>query len=207
MRNKLFSLKRVWGAALLCASAVAHAGIAAYTSQGDFLAAASAPGTDSYDDLSVGVLGLSLVRSAGPYSDTLSSPNGLWGAGGPADDWLSNAMRTDVIAFSNFSTGVNASGGFFFGADVTGHYLPGSDLAPTASDGTALTHKLTGAARTSFLGFVSDSTLSSVSLMSAANETAWPTAHAVVLAVPEPAPYGMFLAGFGILGVMSRRRG
>src|SRR6058998_1722763 len=98
-------------AALLCASAAANAGITVYTSQADFLAAVSAPGTDTYNDLSVTPIGFVVDRTAGAYSYTVSSVNGLWGAGGPGDYWLTNDTRTDSITFSNFSAGVSAFGG------------------------------------------------------------------------------------------------
>ena len=207
MSIKLLSLKPLCLAALLCASTVANAGITVYTSQSDFLAAVSAPGTDTYDDLPVDLYGPSLDRSAGAYTYTVSSPNGIWGAGGPGDYWLSNAARTDPITFGNFSAGVSAFGGFFFASDVTGAYVPGGDLVLSAADGSTLTYSLAGATRTSFLGFVSDSGLSSVTLLSSPNGSYWPTANDVVLAaVPEPATYGMFLAGLGFLGLMARRR-
>jgi hypothetical protein len=201
-------LKPLCFAALLCASAAANADITVYTSQSDFLAAVSATGTDTYDDLRVGPYDSSLLRTAGAYSYTVSSPTGLWGAGGPTDYWLSNNTRTDAITFSNFSAGVSAFGGFFFASDVDGAYVPNGDLQLTAADGTTLTYTLNGATRNSFVGFVSDSGLASVTLLSSPQGTYWPTANNVVLAaVPEPATYGMFLAGLGLLGAMARRRG
>jgi hypothetical protein len=204
---KLLSLKPLCLAALLCASAAAHAGITVYTSQSDFLAAVSAPGFDTYDDLSIAQYGLSLDRGAGAYGYTVSSPNGIWGAGVPGDHWLSNSTRTDAITFGNFSGGVSAFGGYFFGSDINGAYVPSGDLVLTAADGTTLTYSMTGTTRTSFLGFVSDSGLSSVTLLSSPAGNYWPTANDVVLAaVPEPATYGMFLAGLGFLGLMARRR-
>lgn len=206
MSNKLLSLKPVCLVALLCASAAANAGITVYTSQSDFLAAVSTPYTDTYDDLTIAQYGLSLDRAAGVYSYTVSSPNGIWGAGIPGDYWLSNATRTDPITFSNFSAGVSAFGGYFFGSDIAGQYVPSGDLLLTASDGSTLTYSLTGTTQSSFLGFVSDSGLSSVTLLSSPNGNYWPTANDVVLAVPEPTTYGMFLAGLGFLGLMARRR-
>lgn len=204
MINKL---KPLCLAALLCASAAANAGITVYTSQSDFLAAVSAPGTDTYDDLTIAPLGLSVDRHAGAYGYTVSSPNGMWGAGGPSDYWLSNTTRTDTITFSNFSAGVNAFGGFFFGSDIAGQYVPSGDLLLTASDGTTLTYTLSGTTQNSFLGFVSDSGLTSVALLSSPQGNYWPTANNLVLAaVPEPGTYGMFLAGLGFLGMMARRR-
>lgn len=200
-------LKPLCLAALLCASAAANADITVYTSQADFLAAVSAPGTDTYDDLMVIQYDPSLVRNAGAYSYTVSSPGGIWGAGGPTDYWLTNNTRTDSITFSNFSGGVNAFGGFFFGSSVAGEYVPNGDLLLTAADGTTLSYTLKGATQNSFLGFVSDSGLSSVTLLASPDGYYWPTANNLVLAaVPEPATYGMFLAGLGFLGVIARRR-
>lgn len=200
-------LKPLCLAALLCASAAASADITVYTSQSDFLAAVSAPGIDTYDDLTVAPRGNSLLRAAGVYGYTVSSPSGIWGAGSPSDYWLSNGTRTDAITFSNFSGGVSAFGGYFFASDINGEYVANGDLLFTAADGTTLSYTLSGANRNSFLGFVSDSGLTSVTLLSSPEGSYWPTANSLVLAaVPEPATYGMFLAGLGFLGVMARRR-
>jgi hypothetical protein len=79
------------------------------------------------------------------------------------------------------------------------------NLVLTAVDGTALTYSLTNATTTDFLGFVSTTPLLAVSLGTDGGAY-WPTANNVVLAVPEPATYGMLLAGLGFVGLMSRRR-
>jgi hypothetical protein len=99
---------------------------------------------------------------------------------------------------------VSAFGGNFFATDFVGQYTTGN-LVLTAMDGSALTYSLNGATTSSFLGFVSSSPLTEVRLGTAGSY--WPTANNVVLAVPEPATYGMLLAGLGFVGVMSRRRG
>jgi hypothetical protein len=201
-------LKSLCVAALLCASAAANADIKVYTNQADFLAAVSAPGTDTYDDLTVAPYGPSLDRSAGAYSYTVTSAGGIWGAGGPTDYWLSDNSRTDPIFFTNFSAGVNAFGGFFFGSDIAGQFVPNGELVLGASDGSLLAYTLSNANQNSFVGFVSDAELTSVVLMNTTDGVYWPTANNLVLAaVPEPATYGMFLAGLGFLGVMARRRG
>jgi hypothetical protein len=205
--NKLFSLKPLCFAALLAASAAANATITVYTSQSDFLAAVRNPGTDSYDDLAVGPLPVSLTRSAGPYSYMASAPNGLWGAGNAPDVWLSTSAQADTITFSNFSGGVSAFGGFFFATDLSGQFQPNGSMVLTDTDGFSLSYTLNNATENSFLGFVSDAPLATITLASAPGGGYWPTANNVVLAVPEPATYGMFLAGLGFLGLMARRRG
>jgi hypothetical protein len=201
------SLSKVFcAAALLCAAAAAQADITVYTSQADFLAAVQAPGTDSYDDLILAPLGEALSRNAGAYTYNVYSATGLYGAGGSGGDyWLSNNTAIAPIVFSGFSPGVTAFGGNFFASDVLGQYTTGN-LILTAIDGTALSYGLAGAATTDFLGFVSTSPLVAVTLATDGGAGYWPTANNVVLAVPEPATYGMLLAGLGFVGLMSRRR-
>lgn len=200
-----FSLKTLSLAALLCLADAAQAGISVYTNQADFLRAVSAPGVDTFDDLSAGPYGDTVLRAAGAYDYRVSSAGGLWGAGGPSDYWLSNNARLAPIVFSGFSGNLNAFGGNFFASDVTGQYAPNGTLVLTAVDGGALTYRLAGATASSFVGFLSSSPLSSVTLGTDGGEY-WPTANNVVLAVPEPATYGMLLAGVTLLGTAARRR-
>jgi hypothetical protein len=205
MRTKLSLTKLSAAAALLCAAAAAQADITVYTNQADFLAAVSAPGVDTFDDLTLANLGDSLNRSAGAYTYNVYSGTGLYGAGGDGGDyWLSNNQLTNPIVFSNFGSGVSAFGGNFFGSDVFGQYVLGNVIL-TAIDGSVVTYNLDNATTTDFLGFVSTTPLSAVTLGAGVGGY-WPTANNVVLAVPEPATYGMLLAGLGFVGLMSRRR-
>jgi hypothetical protein len=205
VHTKLSLTKICAAAALLCAAAGAQADITVYTSQADFLAAVSAPGVDTFDDLTVDPYGDTLNRTAGTYSYNAFAANGLWGAGGAGDYWLSTNTANDPIVFSGFSGGVSAFGGNFFASDITGQYAVGN-LYLTATDGSVLTYNLNGATTSTFLGFVSSTPLASVTLGTDGGLGYWPTANNVVLAVPEPATYGMLLAGLGFIGVMSRRR-
>jgi hypothetical protein len=148
--------------------------------------------------------GDTLHRTAGAYTYDVYSAQGLWGAGVAGDRWLSNDTYTNPIVFSQFSGQVSAFGGNFFDSDLAGQYTNGK-LILTAIDGSALSYSLAGATTSNFLGFVSSSPLAAVTLGSVGGAY-WPTANNVVLAVPEPATYGMLLAGLGFVGVMSRRR-
>ena len=204
MLTKLSLLKPLCAAAMLCAAAAAHADISVYTSQADFMAAVKAPGVDTYNDLTVSLYGETLNRTAGGYTYDVYSAKGLWGAGGAGDHWLSNDTYTNPIVFSNFSGNVSAFGGNFFASDLLGQYTNGN-LILTATDGSTLSYSLTGATTSNFLGFVSSSPLAGVTLGTVGGSY-WPTANNVVLAVPEPATYGMLLAGLGFVGLMSRRR-
>lgn len=201
----LFSLKPLCLAALLCAAAGAQAAITVYTSESAFLAAVSAPGTDTFDDLTVAPYGDTVYRTAGAYNYQAYSATGIWGAGGPTDFWLSNNTRYNPIVFSQFSSGVSAFGGNFFASDIAGQFVPDGTMVLTAVDGGTLTYDLTGATTGSFVGFVSTAPLSSVTLGTDGGEY-WPTANNVVLAVPEPATYGMMLVGMTLLGLAARRR-
>jgi hypothetical protein len=204
VRTKPSLLKPICAAALLCAAAAAQAEITVYTSEAAFLAAVKAPGVDTYDDLSVVKYGETLHRNAQGYTYDVYSASGLWGAGGAGDHWLSNDTNTHPMMFSNFRGGVSAFGGNFFASDVLGQYTVGN-LFLTAMDGSVLTYSLVGATATDFVGFVSSAPLSAVTLGTDGGNY-WPTANNVVLAVPEPATYGMLLAGLGFVGVMMRRR-
>jgi hypothetical protein len=201
----LFSLKPLCLAAMLCGAAGAQAAITVHTSEAAFLSAVSAPGVDTFDDLTVASYGDVVHRTAGAYDYQAYSATGIWGAGGPSDFWLSNNLRYNPIVFSNFSGGVSAFGGNFFASDVAGQFVPNGTLVLTAVDGGTLTYDLYGATTSSFIGFVSTSPLTSVSL-GIDGGPYWPTANNVVLAVPEPATYGMMLAGVTLLGFAARRR-
>ncbi len=208
MKKTLLSLKSLALAALLSTAAAAHADITVYTSEAAFLAAVSAPGTDTYDDLLLAQYPSPLMRMAGTYSYTAASDGGLYGAGVDADHWLSTNLAGDAITFAGFSPGVLALGGFFFGSDISGAFIPGTSMTLTAESGEIKTVILDDTTVGSFLGFVSSSQLASVVL--SANQPGtypvWPTVNNLTLAVPEPATYGMLLAGLGVAGFAARRR-
>lgn len=109
--------------------------------------------------------------------------------------------------FSDFAPGVTGFGGYFFGSDVLGSFLPGGTLQFTATGGGTLNYTLSNAGTSSFLGFVSSSPLSSVTMTSGGDY--WVTANDLTLAmpVPEPETYAMMLMGLGLVGWMRRRRG
>jgi hypothetical protein len=205
VRPSFNALKPLCLAALFCLGANAQAEITVYTSQAAFLQAVSAPGYDSFDDLTLSPYDPTLPRTAGSYGYEAFSADGLWGAGGMGGDyWLSNNNGLQPIVFQNFSGGVSAFGGNFFTSDVAGQFITGN-LILSAADGSTLDYTLNNSTTGSYLGFVSDAALTSVSVGTDGG-LYWPTANNVVLAVPEPATYGMLLAGVGLLGAAARRR-
>jgi hypothetical protein len=199
---------------LLSVSAGAKADVFIYTDRTAFLAALSQPGTDTFNNMpgtelptpqsrttDVGA-SYSYQAAAGPTSD-------FFPAGTAADRWLATNTSDDTITFSNFAPGVQGFGGNFFGTDVSGAFSAGHTVVLTGTDGTVTrTQNVTDATLTSFVGFVSNGApLTSVTLHNdGTGAVYWATANDVTLAVPEPATYGMMLAGVGLLGFMIRRR-
>jgi hypothetical protein len=212
-RTLLQRLALVW---LLGTAGATQAAVTVYTTEASFLAAVSAAATDSFDDLlpGVGVEG-PLARSAGGYDYTASTgPDSplLYGAGSAADAWLSTNIATDVLVLSDFSAGVSAAGGFFFGSDIGGNFLRRGAITVTAFDGTSsATRTVNFALESNFIGFVSDAPLVSLTVSTSyrsSRSPVWLTVDDLTLAapVPEPQTYAMFLAGLGILFFLVRRR-
>lgn len=213
MPNK-FLMKSLALAAMVAASGASQAAITVYTDQASFLAAVINPGVDGFDGLSItGSTPSPLTRAAGDYGYTAdATPAGsFFGAGTTANPWLSTNTATDTVSFTNFTGGVGALGGNFFGSNISGLFAAGSvTLSATDADGT-VTQTITDATTGSFLGFVSSTgVLTGATLVSVQPTTGflWPTVDNLTLAaaVPEPETYGLMLAGLAFIGFVARRR-
>ena len=216
MKLTPFSLKSLALAALLCtATAAAQAGVAVFTDRAAFLAALNLPGIDSFDDLTASQAGTPLFRFAGPYAyqDSAGPVSDFYPAGGGSDAWLANTVASDTITFPHFAAGLRAFGGNFFGSDANGAFLPGQAMVLNANDGTtARTLNLYDTRTTTFLGFIADNPLASVTLRpdGIPGSTYWVSANDVTMgggtAVPEPQAYVMLVAGLALVGFGARRR-
>ncbi len=198
----------------------AQAQFTTYNSLAAYLAAVSAPGTDTYSGLSVtGVTPSPLLRTAGPYSYRASAPDDFFGAGTAADPWLSTNTSTDPIVFDLFSPNVRAIGGLFFGSDIDGVFLPGTTITlNVTSTSGSLQQILSNTTTSTFFGFVSTVgpiTSLTVTASRPAGGNAWPTVDDLILAtttstpitaVPEPATYVMLGAGLMVVAGVARKR-
>lgn len=202
-------------ATLLMSAGVSQAAITVYTSQASFNAAVGTTGTDTFTGFNItGSTPSPITRSAGSFGYTASVESGgaFFGDGSTANPFLSTNTAQDVMNFGSFSGGVVAVGGNFFGSNISGLFAAGS-ITITALDASGpVTRTISPASESagSFLGFVSDGPLLSLTVASVQPPSGflWPSVDNLVLAsaVPEPEAYAMMLAGLGLVGWMARRR-
>jgi hypothetical protein len=204
-------------AALIASTAPAQAAITVYTSLAAFNAATMMPGTDTYTGFSiVGVTNSPIVRTAGAYGYTGTTPNNFFGAGTVANPWLSTNTATDTMTFNTFTGGSNGVGGNFFGSDIAGAFQAGNITVVATDASGSVTQTIVGATTGSFLGFVSTTAVTSltVTAVQPVGGNLWGTVDnlvfakraGVVAAIPESSTWLMMLAGFGLVGGAMRRR-
>ena len=150
-------------------------------------------------------------RFAGAYAYSASaSTSSFYGAGTTANPWLSTNIATDTITFSGLAGNVRGIGGNFFSSSSSGLFTAGS-VTLTATDGSSSsTQTIVGSTVSSFLGFVSNGPITSMTLASVQGAAPiWPTVDNLTIGVgvvPEPQTYALMLAGLGMVGFLARRR-
>jgi hypothetical protein len=196
--------------AVVSLAGVASATPVIYTSQASFNAAVTAPGVDTFNDMPLASAPSPLNRLAGSYGYTGAvTTTTFFTAGTASDVWLSTNTATDSIVFNNFGPSVSAVGGFFFTSDINGSAAAGSITVSIVDASGTYSQTINSSTPLSFLGFVSDSNISSVTVTSVQpSPTAfiWPTVNDLTLAQAVPAPGAAALMGLGGLLVGRRRR-
>lgn len=211
---KTLTLAAVAVAALMGSSA--NAALTVYTDAASFAAATTGASVDSFDDLPPGSpLDASLTRTTGGYTYTVSDNFSVLYGAGSTDAWLSNDNNSGVITFDSFSPNLTAIGANFFGSDIFGEFTASPlGFAITATDSSgSVTQQLFDATTSSFVGFTTDSSLVSLSIVALApSNSYWATVNNLTLAqvatsaVPEPAAWALMIGGFGLVGGAMRRR-
>jgi hypothetical protein len=220
MNHRLTALRSATLALLALAAGASQATILVFTSQSSFAAAIAgfASGTDTFEDLIVGqVYETPLSRAAGDYGYSVNAgPDSaaVDGAGSATNRWLQADVFSDTLTFSGFTQPTYAAGAFVFGSDAAGRFVRNRRISVTATNSAGDLSRpstLTRTTQTTFIGFVSDSPLTSVTVRAVQTRggaTAFPTVNDFILAspVPEPKTYALLLAGIGVVGFIARRR-
>ena len=206
-------------ATVMFSAGAGNAAVTIYTTVASFNAAVRSPAIDTFEDFAIVAPTPSpVVRLIGSYgytatvsvTDPLLSDT-FYGAGSNADRWLSTNFALGTIVFSAFTGGVKGVGGFFFGSDMAGAFQSGN-VNVTAADGSgSVGQLLTGATTTTFLGFVTTGTFTSIKVgaVQPVGDFMWPTVNDLRLAagpVPEPATWALMIVGFGLIGAALRHR-
>jgi hypothetical protein len=203
-------------AVALIVPTAAQAQITVHTTLASWLAAVSAPGLDTYDDLEIaeGFYDTPLLRTAGAYSYSLSSPNGFVPVGTVPDTWISQFFFQDGLTFNGFSSGVRGIGGNFFPTLETGAVTTGQLQVTLTSGAFTNTQTLTNTTPSSFLGFTSTVALTSLTVQvvnPVANVGPFSTVNnlrlgAATTVIPEPSTYALLATGLTVMGFVARRR-
>lgn len=207
-------------ASTLWVAGSAQAALTVYTTQASFLAATAGPvGVDTYDNLDpTEPLATPLARTAGSFSYTASAgplSNFFPASNDGSDVWLATNNSGDTITLSGFSGAASAVGGFFFRSDVLGNSSASPatiNIRVSDSLGATLTQAQVNPGLTSFVGFVSNGSISSVQVFVGTQGTGtagvWPTINNLnaALAVPEPQSWALMFAGLGLVGWQVLRR-
>jgi hypothetical protein len=208
-------LKPLALAAMLVATASSQAAITIYDTAASFAAATSAPGVDTFADISTTLVTIGeLTRSVGAYGYKATVPGNFYGSGPVSNPALSVNNSRDTITFDTFTGGVQALGGNFYATSDFGTFIAGSLLLTATDASGTITRTITPTSADGFWGFVSSTAVTSMTIspVEVVGINLYATVDNLVLAkrsvtvVPEPQTYALFLAGLAGVGLVARRR-
>ena len=200
---------------LVAGAGHSHAAVTAYTSAAEFASATMMPGVDTFTDLLVGGPTASPIsRSAGSYGYSVASPGDFFATAATGHPYLSPNVADDPLVFYDFTSTVRGVAGNFFGSDIDGVHLPGSiTVIATDTLGATAIHAVNAESALvgGFLGFVSDTTFTSIVVTASQQDYAlWPTLSMLTLAaapVPEASSGLLLLLGLSVVGLATRPGG
>lgn len=192
---------------LLTFSAASNAALTTYTDFATWNAAVSGIETDSFDDRTHGgALPSPITRNlgAGSYRATEAGGTNLYSGADP-DGFLTNANSSLTIQLDNYvMLPSSAMGLFVFGSDIDGHPQAGGPffVQATDSDGAAdVTVNAPDRNITGFVGFISTTSISSVTVAQIDPGIIWPSLDNLMFATAgEPTPTAGNSVGGPILG-------
>jgi len=198
--------------AAIAMSATSQGAFTLYTDYNSFTSAISLynPGTISFSNIPSGTFPNASYTNNG-YVMNASSSGGLYGETYSVDPTIrflsvGGAAADDLIM--TFSTNVYAVGGWFLSAES--NVNPGSFTATVvdAAGGTNVFTNNTTTYANSFLGWIYDTNITSLTLSTDPQNLGFPTAaDQITLAVPEPSTYALLaLSAAGLAGYVIRRR-
>jgi hypothetical protein len=225
MTASRFPLRLIAAAALVGVAGASQAAIVVSTNKTAFVAATSGTSaTDSFGDLTIntylGLLSTARNTQVGPgaYSynvtstnnstDPVNLPSDLFVAPVAGTIALATAWYNDTLTFDSLGS-IQAFGGSFFRTNVLGEAVVGNmTLVATNFGGDVVSFNFAGSA-SGFVGFLSDSAITSVVLSNNVPDTNTYASvdNLVLAAVPEASTWMMMLAGgAAVLRLAARRR-
>ena len=179
----------VVGWTLMASGLSGRAATAIYTDLAAFLAAVTPMGGESFDGLPEpgNEIGEEREFNVGGIRVVASTGSELYTAGSAPDIWLSTVVPEQAIDFDFFGEALYAVGGYFFTSDNSGEWTAGSVEVMT-NDLTA--HTVTYSATTSFVGFISDEPITSLSVVAVqpGSGPVWPTVNNLVFGPVSAVP-------------------
>ncbi len=199
-------MRRMMTVALVLGLVTAASAATIYTNEAQFLAAIGGGGGYMLEEFNGYTYGsfTGYTLAVGPqngYAGTIQcdpSTDFLWS--GDGDMSTNNAASLLHVTFQNSTKQVYSVGGFFYGSDINGTFMPNAPVVLTASDGT--NYQFAPPTKTTFVGLVATEPLTWFKVDALDTPTtSWATMDHFYIDSPEPASLALLA-----LGLLLRRR-